>query len=115
LSSVELIPVSVTLSLGGLGVACAEDDGDGDGDVAAGPAQAATAMALTSSATKDRRISFPLPGQHRGGTPAEQPCLHALGDLDQCDSEDHEDEQDEIHAFGVEQARGDVQAVAQAG
>src|SRR5712691_6900280 len=111
LSSVELIPVSVTLSFGGFGVACAGlADAAVDGGVAAVPPQDAITSAMTTITTSEDSLSmsYPLRSEHGGRAPAEQAALDALRDLDQCDGEDHEYQQDQVNPLGVEEAGGDV-------
>src|SRR5712691_5019330 len=97
LSSVELIPVRVTLSFGGFGVACARlADAAGDGEVAVGPPQDAITSAMMTNTTNEDSlaISYLLRSEHGGRAPAEQAALDALRNLDQRDGEDHEYQQD---------------------
>src|SRR5947207_12836381 len=117
LSSVELMPVSDTLAAGGFGVAAAWDPEADGAELAAGAAcpHAASTIAMPRSGPDARRMWFPLRAERRGGAPAQQSRLHPLGDLHQRDREDHEDEEYEIDALGIEKPRGDVEPVAEAG
>src|SRR5437773_4084793 len=110
LSSVELMPVRVTLSLGAAGVADAAcvPATDGVGDAAGALAHAVMTTEDTTSATRHPLIPVdPLSAECRLRPPAEQPPFETLGDLDQCYGEDHDGEQDQVHGVCVEGAGGD--------
>src|SRR3989442_7522630 len=116
LSSVGLMAVRVTLSLGAAGVADAAcvPATDGVGDAAGALAHAVMTTEDTTSATRHPLIPVdPLSAKCRLRPPAEEPPFETLGDLDQCYGEDHEDQQDQVHTLCVEEPGGDREAVPQ--
>src|SRR5438270_13680827 len=92
LSSVELMPVSGTLSAGPFGVAeAAACEPPADGALvaagAAGP-HAAEAIPIAKRSAAARRIFISLSAERRTWPPAEEAAFDALGDLHQRDRED---------------------------